>query len=108
MTDYEKRREQDFISIEADKKHDEIYKQCSIEEGIARINGEYNSIKAAELDRKRLQADLERDLLRNVHGIEEPGKEKGRYGDLFEKDFGKEDETSRIKNRYGNLFDGLM
>ena len=40
MTDYERWRQQMLNNIAAEEKHDNIYKQCAIDEAIARINNQ--------------------------------------------------------------------
>ncbi|MBQ3512562.1 MAG: hypothetical protein IJA32_02010 [Lachnospiraceae bacterium] len=62
MTDYERWRQQMLNEVAAEEKHDNIYKQCAINEAIARITNKdvgETEIRNAYI---RTQADAERSL----------------------------------------------
>lgn len=50
--------------VASEEKHKNIYKQCEINENIARLNGDYNSNTRMELEYKKMQTDLERSLFK--------------------------------------------
>lgn len=62
MTDYERWRQQMLNEVAAEEKHENIYKQCAINEAIARITNKdvgETEIRNAYI---RTQADVERDF----------------------------------------------
>lgn len=62
MTDYERWRQQMLNEVAAEEKHDNIYKQCAINEAIARLTNKdvgETEIRNAYI---RTQADAERSL----------------------------------------------
>ncbi len=64
MTDYERWRQQMLNEVAAEEKHDNIYKQCAINEAIARITNKdvgETEIRNAYL---RTHADVERDFFK--------------------------------------------
>ena len=64
MTEYERWRQQMLNEVAAEEKHDNIYKQCAINEAIARITNKdvgETEIRNAYL---RTHADVERDFLK--------------------------------------------
>ena len=64
MTDYERWRQQMLNEVAAEEKHDNIYKQCVINEAIARITNKdvgETEIRNAYL---RTHADVERDFFK--------------------------------------------
>ena len=62
MTDYERWKQQMLNEVAAEEKHDNIYKQCAIDEAIARINNQ--DISGTEIRNAylRTHADAERSL----------------------------------------------
>ena len=64
MTEYERWRQQMLNEVAAEEKHDNIYKQCAINEAIARITNKdvgETEIRNAYL---RTHADVERDFFK--------------------------------------------
>ncbi|MBQ2882688.1 MAG: hypothetical protein IJE43_02790 [Alphaproteobacteria bacterium] len=62
MTDYERWRQQMLNEVAAEEKHENIYKQCAVNEAIARITNKdvgETEIRNAYI---RTQADAERSL----------------------------------------------
>lgn len=64
MTDYERWMQQMIDNVESEEKHENIYKQCAVDENIARLNGDYNSDVRMELEYKKMQTDLERSMFK--------------------------------------------
>ena len=62
MTDYEKWRQQMLNEVAAEEKRDNIYKQCAVEEAIARITNKDVSETEIRNAYIRTQADAERSL----------------------------------------------
>ena len=62
MTDYERWAQQMLNNIAAEEKHENIYKQCAIDEAIARINNQDISETEMRNAYLRTHADVERDF----------------------------------------------
>ncbi len=62
MTDYERWVNSMLNKVNADEKHENIYKQCTVDEAIAHITGQDVSDTAVRNIHRRTQADVERDF----------------------------------------------
>ena len=62
MTDYERWVQQMLNNIAAEEKHENIYKQCAVDEAIARITNKDVSETEIRNAYIRTQADAERSL----------------------------------------------
>ena len=64
MTDYEMWVQQMLNNVAAKEKHEKIYKQCAIDEAIARLTNEGISDTQIRNAHRMAQADVERDFYR--------------------------------------------
>ena len=64
MTDYERWRQQMLNEVAAEEKHDNVYKQCAVQEAIARLTNKDISDTEIRNAYIRTQADAERSLYR--------------------------------------------
>lgn len=62
MTDYERWVQQMINNVASEEKHENIYKQCAVDEMIAHITGQDISGTTARNIHRRIQADVERDF----------------------------------------------
>ena len=62
MTDYERWRQQMLNEVAAEEKHDNVYKQCAVQEAIARLTNKDISDTEIRNAYIRTQADAERSL----------------------------------------------
>ena len=62
MTDYERWVQQMLNGVAAEEKHENIYKQCAIDEAIAHISKQGISETEIRNSYLRTQADVERDF----------------------------------------------
>ena len=62
MTDYERWVNSMLNKVNAEEKHENIYKQCAVDEAIAHITGQDASDTAVRNIHRRIQADVERDF----------------------------------------------
>lgn len=62
MTDYERWVQQTLNNVAAEEKHENIYKQCAIDEAIAHINNQDISDIQIRNAYRKSQADIERDF----------------------------------------------
>jgi len=62
MTDYERWVNSMLNKVNAEEKHENIYKQCAIDEAIAYITDQDISDTAVRNIHRRIQADVERDF----------------------------------------------
>ena len=62
MTDYERGRQQILNEVAAEEKHDNVYKQCAVQEAIARLTNKDISDTEIRNAYIRTHADVERDF----------------------------------------------
>lgn len=62
MTDYERWRQQMLNEVAAEEKHDNVYKQCAVQEAIARLTNKDISDTEIRNAYIRTHADVERDF----------------------------------------------
>lgn len=62
MTDYERWVQQMINNVASEEKHENIYKQCEVDEAIAHITGQDISDTTVRNIHRRIQADVERDF----------------------------------------------
>lgn len=62
MTDYERWVQQMMNNVALEEKHENIYKQCAVDEAIANITGQNVSDTAVRNIHRRIQVDVERDF----------------------------------------------
>lgn len=64
MTDYERWVQQALLDVAAEEKHEQIYKECAIDEMIAHITNQNVSDTQIRNTYRKAQTDAERDLFR--------------------------------------------
>ena len=66
MTDYERWVQQMLNNIAAEEKHDNIYKQCAVDEAIARITNKDIGDTEIKNAYRKTHADVERDFYKQL------------------------------------------